>query len=108
MGLSRFANSSGENGKRETTKVRSGINNRMMMGNPTAAGITHKQQTRCIIRTHSISTRQKMEGDVPIVCVIANVALKAVSCTATKRRMRDLRTRRSGSLYGVIERSMRR
>ena len=40
VGLSRMPNSSAENGKRETTRVRSGINNRMMTGNPTAANMT--------------------------------------------------------------------
>jgi hypothetical protein len=32
-----MSNSAAENGKRGTTRVLSGINNRMMMGNPTAA-----------------------------------------------------------------------
>lgn len=46
MGLSRMLNSSAENGKRETTKVLSGIRNRMMMGNPTAAGNNHTNNKR--------------------------------------------------------------
>jgi hypothetical protein len=40
VGLSRISNSISENGKRGTTRVRSGINNKMMTGNPTAAGAT--------------------------------------------------------------------
>jgi hypothetical protein len=48
-----MSNSTAENGKRGTTRVRNGINNRMMMGNPTAADATQnenktKQKMRCI------------------------------------------------------------
>ena len=46
MGLSRISNSMSENGKRGTTRVRSGINNRMMTGNPTAAGATRCNRKR--------------------------------------------------------------
>lgn len=45
MGLSRISNSISENGKRGTTRVRNGINNRMMTGNPTAAGATQYKRT---------------------------------------------------------------
>jgi len=44
VGLSRISNSISENGKCGTTSVRSGINNRMMMGNPTAACATQKKR----------------------------------------------------------------
>jgi hypothetical protein len=110
VGLSRIPISSGENGKRGITNLRSGTNNKMMMGNPTAAGMTHKQQTK-MNQSSSPIRRQREEGGgggIPIVCVIAKVEPKAISCTATKRRMRVLRTRRSGSLRGVIARSVRK
>jgi hypothetical protein len=46
--------------------------------------------------------------DLPMVCVIAKVAPNAPSCSATYRRMRDLRTWRRGSVDGVIVRSIRK
>jgi hypothetical protein len=46
VGWSRIPISSGENGKRGITNVCSGTNDRMMMGNTTAAGTTHKQQNK--------------------------------------------------------------
>ena len=102
VGRSRMPSSSGENGIRGMTNVRNGINNRMMTGNPTAAGR--------VSATHQLAPRlgYSFHGDAPMVCVMAKVAPNATSCSATKSRMRDLRTRRSGSLNGVSVRSVRK
>ena len=57
MGLSRISNSISENGKRGTTSVRSGINNRMMTGNPTAAGAKKcKRKTMGQFDTFNVNT----------------------------------------------------
>lgn len=49
MGRSRTPSSSGENGIRGTTSARNGISNKMMTGNPTAAG-QEKQSHESVAR----------------------------------------------------------
>jgi len=57
VGLSRISNSISENGKRGTTRARSGINNRMMTGNPTAAGATqYKRKTKGQLIRSNVNT----------------------------------------------------
>jgi hypothetical protein len=58
VGLSRISNSISENGKRGTTRVRSGINNRIMTGNPTAAGATQEILLRFNVNTSKSESRR--------------------------------------------------
>ena len=108
MGWSRMPSSSGENDIRGTTNARNGINNRMMTGNPTAAVPCGENNTTTNQLARGHASGHSFQSDVPMVCVMANVAPNAASCSETKSRMRDLRTRRSGSLDGVSARSVKK
>jgi hypothetical protein len=67
VGLSRMPISSAENGKRGITSVRSGTNNMMMMGNPTAAvddiQTTEHDESIDSSSLPMISIRQKTERE---------------------------------------------
>ena len=50
VGLSRSFSSAAENGKRSTTRVRSGINNRIKIGNPTV--VEQKKRDASVQHSH--------------------------------------------------------
>ena len=94
VGPSRIASSSLVNGRRGMTKIRRGMSNIIITGNPMAAGQDEISEAK-----GENARRQAVYS--PMVCVIANVAPNPTSCTPTNRRMRDLRTFLRGSPVGV-------